>query len=114
MAAFMHRKDARSWRASVRRAGLHRRSSICRATRATVPEATLLYQLVERYYPEFVAAREAVGRPLPQYVQEEFEAYPKCGRLEHGFLRVRCADCQAVCSRYYVLATSYLNKERLR
>ncbi len=59
------------------------------------PEATLLYQLVERYYPEFAAAREAAGRPLPRYVQEEFEAYLKCGRLEHGFLRVRCEDCHA-------------------
>jgi ribosomal protein S27E len=59
------------------------------------PEATLLYQLVERHYPEFVAAREAAGRPLPKYVQEEFEAYLKCGRLEHGFLRVRCEDCHA-------------------
>ena len=27
--------------------------------------------------------------PLPAYVQQEFEAYLKCGRLEHGFLRVR-------------------------
>ena len=59
------------------------------------PEATLLYQLVERHYPEFVAAREAASRPLPKYVQEEFEAYLKCGRLEHGFLRVRCEDCHA-------------------
>ncbi len=59
------------------------------------PEATLLYQLVERHYPEFAAAREAAGRPLPKYVQEEFEAYLKCGRLEHGFLRVRCEDCHA-------------------
>jgi ribosomal protein S27E len=59
------------------------------------PEATLLYALVERYYSEFVAVREAAGRPLPKYVQEEFEAYLKCGRLEHGFLRVRCEDCHA-------------------
>jgi ribosomal protein S27E len=57
------------------------------------PEATLLYQLVERYYPELVAVREGAGRPLPKYVQEEFAAYLKCGRLEHGFLRVRCEDC---------------------
>jgi hypothetical protein len=55
------------------------------------PAATLLYQLVERYYPELAAAR----RPLPKYVQEEFAAYLKCGRLEHGFLRVRCEDCHA-------------------
>jgi len=59
------------------------------------PEATLLYALVERHYPEFTAVREAAGRPLPKYEQEEFEAYLKCGRLEHGFLRVRCADCHA-------------------
>ena len=38
------------------------------------PEATLLYQLLERHYPELVATREAAGRPLPQYVQEEIEA----------------------------------------
>jgi hypothetical protein len=59
------------------------------------PEATLLYQIIERHYPEFVIARESAGRPLPKYVQEEFEAYLKCGRLEHGFLRVRCEDCHA-------------------
>jgi hypothetical protein len=51
------------------------------------PEETLLYQLVERYYPELVVAREAAGRSLSKYVQEEFAAYLKCGRLEHGFLR---------------------------
>ncbi len=30
---------------------------------------------------------------LPGYVQREFEDYLKCGRLEHGFLRVRCENC---------------------
>jgi hypothetical protein len=39
--------------------------------------------------------REAAGRPLPKYIKEEFAAYLKCGRLEHGFLRVRCEDCHA-------------------
>ncbi len=34
----------------------------------------------------------AAGRPLPKYVQDEFAAYLKCGRLEHGFLRVRCEN----------------------
>jgi ribosomal protein S27E len=28
-------------------------------------------------------------------VQQEFEAYLKCGRLEEGFLRVRCEQCHA-------------------
>jgi len=32
----------------------------------------------------FISA--AQGRPLPRYVEDEFEAYLKCGRLEEGFL----------------------------
>ena len=28
-------------------------------------------------------------------MREEFEAYLKCGRLEHGFLHVRCDCCHA-------------------
>ncbi len=34
-------------------------------------------------------------RHRPRYVEKEFEAYLKCGRLEHGFLRVRCTTCHA-------------------
>lgn len=59
------------------------------------PETTLLYQLVERHYPAFLEAFDARGRKLPGYVHEEFAAYLKCGRLEHGFLRVRCTACHA-------------------
>ena len=59
------------------------------------PEQTLLYQLVEQYYPAFVAHLAARERTLPVHVQREFEATLKCGRLEHGFLRVRCVDCHA-------------------
>ncbi|GAG88930.1 unnamed protein product [marine sediment metagenome] len=57
------------------------------------PERTLLYQLVEEYYPAFVSAMAAQGTALPGYVQREFEDYLRCGRLEHGFLRVRCDSC---------------------
>ena len=50
--------------------------------------------------------RERPGAPLfidppgyerhrPEATLLEFEAYLKCGRLEHGFLRVRCEDCHA-------------------
>src|SRR5512143_253830 len=59
------------------------------------PETTLLHAIVKRHYREFVATREVAGRPLPKNVQEGFEAYLKCGYLEHGFLRVRCEDCRA-------------------
>ncbi len=58
------------------------------------PENTLLYQVIEKYYPAFVAHLAAEGRPLPDYVHQEFEDYLKCGRLEHGFLRVRCESCR--------------------
>ncbi len=59
------------------------------------PETTLLYQLVERHYPDFLVALAERDRHLPAYVQEEFVSYLKCGRLEHGFLRVRCTTCHA-------------------
>ena len=59
------------------------------------PENTLLYQIVDEYYPAFTAHLAEQGRELPGYVQREFEDYLKCGRLEHGFLRVRCESCHA-------------------
>lgn len=59
------------------------------------PEQTLLYRIVEAYYPAFTAHLVERGRELPGYVQREFEGYLKCGRLEHGFLRVRCESCCA-------------------
>ena len=57
------------------------------------PESTLLYQLVECYYPKFKLLLSEQETPLPHYVQDEFEAYLKCGRLEYGFLRVQCESC---------------------
>jgi len=59
------------------------------------PERTLLYQLVEEYYPVFEAQWAAEGRVLPDYVRQEFDEYLKCGCLEHGFLRVQCGTCHA-------------------
>ena len=59
------------------------------------PEETLLYQVIDDYYPDFIAQLQAEGRTLPRFVWREFEDYLKCGRLEHGFLRVRCTACHA-------------------
>ena len=59
------------------------------------PERTLLYQIVEEYYPAFVSHLAARGMALPGYVQREFEDNLRCGRLEHGFLRMRCDTCHA-------------------
>ena len=57
------------------------------------PEQTLLYQLVEQYWPEFQNKLSETGRFLPRHVTREFEDYLACGRLEKGFLRVRCESC---------------------
>ncbi len=60
-------------------------------------EQTLLYRIVVENYPAFTASLAEQGRELPGYVpvQREFEDYLKCGRLEYGFLRVRCDSCHA-------------------
>ena len=57
------------------------------------PEQTLLYQLVEQYWPEFQTQLSETGRFLPRHVTREFEDYLACGWLENGFLRVRCQSC---------------------
>ena len=57
------------------------------------PEQTLLYQIVEAHYPALLEQLGHQGKCLPVHVRREFEAYLKCGRLEHGFLRVRCDKC---------------------
>jgi ribosomal protein S27E len=57
------------------------------------PETTLLYQIVQEYWPEFQAELAGYGKYLPTYVTKEFDEYLKCGRLEHGFLRIRCESC---------------------
>jgi hypothetical protein len=36
----------------------------------------------------------AEDKPLPGYVQSEFDEYLKCGRLEQGFLRVFNIDIE--------------------
>ena len=59
------------------------------------PERTLLYQIVEECYPAFKQHLELQDAALPGYVQQEFDDYLKCGRLEHGFLQVRCDSCHA-------------------
>src|SRR5882762_1601077 len=56
---------------------------------------SLLYQVIDEHYPDILAQLALDGRTLPQFVQREFTEYLKCGRLEHGFLRVRCGDCHA-------------------
>ena len=74
------------------------------------PERTLLYQLIDEYYPAFEAQWAAEGRALPGYVRQEFDEYLKCGCLEHGFLRVQCETCHAE----HLVAFSCTNSRRFR
>jgi len=57
------------------------------------PEKTLLYQTVQQHWLQFLADIEAEGGELPAFVEDELEAYLRCGVLAHGFLRVRCKEC---------------------
>ncbi len=34
------------------------------------------------------------GRALPKYIKREFDDFLKCGRLDYGFLRLRCDACR--------------------
>ena len=62
-----------------------RMSSVAPAHVRHKPEQTLLYQLVEQYWPEFQTQLIETGRFLPGQVTREFEDYLACGRLESGF-----------------------------
>ncbi|MFT7266353.1 MAG: ribosomal protein S27E [Halioglobus sp.] len=57
------------------------------------PEQTLLYQLIERYWPDFQSQLSEIDRCVPRHVTREFNEYVECGRRENGFLRVSCEDC---------------------
>lgn len=41
-----------------------------------------------------MAQCEAQNHPVPSFVKREFEAYLRCGVLEHGFARVYCQECR--------------------
>jgi len=60
-----------------------------------VSERTLLYALVQAHYPDLIARLTAEDRSLPETVREEFEAFLRCGVLDHGLLRVVCEQCHA-------------------
>jgi hypothetical protein len=58
------------------------------------PEQTTLYRLVQQHAATFFEQAEAAaGADLPQFVNDEFDAFLECGILAHGFLRLRCGDC---------------------
>ena len=71
------------------------------------PELTPCYKILQGHLDTFIAEREAEGRPLPDYIKEEFEAYMRCGIPAFGFLRLKCKSCEEEifvaldCNSYY-------------
>jgi Transposase zinc-binding domain len=62
------------------------------------PQPSSLYQLVERFYPEFERVyseryqeRYGFWRPI---IARAVEKFLKCGDLKEGFARVRCSKCR--------------------
>ena len=56
------------------------------------PGGSVLYQIVREHFETFraEAAHLRDGEGLPRFVEEEFEAYLRCGWLAGGFARFRC------------------------
>ena len=58
------------------------------------PENTTLYPIVEQHLSSLQDELRHHETYLPRFVLNEFEDYLRCGRLEHGFLRVKCNGCR--------------------
>jgi ribosomal protein S27E len=58
------------------------------------PENTQLYQIIDKYHPDFQLSLAEQDKRLPRYVEREFDEFLRCGRLEYGFLRAVCDDCK--------------------
>ena len=63
------------------------------------PKETVFYQVISQHFPQFLKKLEDqngdASLSLPDHVQAEFDAYLKCGILEHGFVKMSCEDCKA-------------------
>ena len=57
------------------------------------PELTPCYKIIQSAWESFKEDRELEQRPLPQYVNNEFEAFLRCGIFASGFLRLKCEAC---------------------
>ncbi|MFT7579093.1 MAG: hypothetical protein ACI9MR_000755 [Myxococcota bacterium] len=56
------------------------------------PEDTLLHALVSDHWARFRERAEAPAG-LPKFVEEEFDAYLRCGILEYGLVQLACRGC---------------------
>ncbi len=57
-------------------------------------EETILFLIVEQHFPAFQRRLAELKQPLPAFVLDEFRSYLACGRMEHGFVSVKCDGCR--------------------
>jgi ribosomal protein S27E len=53
-----------------------------------------LYPIVEQYLATVRDHLQRDENSLPRFVLSEFNNYLRCGRLEYGFVRVKCKSCR--------------------
>lgn len=58
------------------------------------PEQSLIYRIVQEYWPIFVREQKRVGKTLPLFIQDEFAKFLSCGIPENGFIRTYCHQCR--------------------
>jgi len=58
------------------------------------PEKTALYPIIEQHLSTLTDELTRHHVALPGFVVDEFRNYLRCGRLEHGFIRVKCDGCR--------------------
>ncbi|MEI8025888.1 MAG: hypothetical protein WCI18_06045 [Pseudomonadota bacterium] len=50
------------------------------------PELTPCYRILQNHLNTFIADRDREGRPLPNYVIKEFDAFLECGIPAYGWI----------------------------
>ena len=58
------------------------------------PEQTALYPVIETNLTPFLEYLHERDAALPRFVTDEFKDYLRCGRLEYGYVRVKCDGCR--------------------
>jgi hypothetical protein len=57
------------------------------------PEESILYNVIQQELAGFLARAQAREQPVPRFIEQEFQAFLRCGILAHGFLRLHCDGC---------------------
>ena len=81
---------------------LSRKSASSRGAvyRQRSPKDSIFYQVLQEHFPKFKSNlfsdhSDGSSIHLPDHVEAEFDAYLKCGLLEHGFVKMSCDDCHS-------------------